>query len=120
MSYVAMAKKICPICLVEHEHNTELLLNKKLEDIPEDQRVTGWGLCDPHDFMYEEGLIALVEVIEGTENGRTELNQSDANRTGNLAHINPEALGINIEGPMAFVNQETFERIRLMAEGPKH
>ena len=35
MSHVAMAQHICQVCGSVHEHNTEVLLHKKLKDIPE-------------------------------------------------------------------------------------
>ena len=85
MSHVAMAEHICPICLTKHTYNTEILLHKQLKDIPEDRRVTGYGLCEEHQRLADEGYIALVEATAPKE-GNT-LKQEEALRTGRIAHL---------------------------------
>lgn len=85
MSHVAMAEHICVVCGTKHTHNTEILIHKQLKDIPKDERITGYGLCEEHQRLADEGYIALVEV-QALKEGNT-LKQEEALRTGRIAHL---------------------------------
>jgi len=47
------------------------------------------GLCPEHQFKYDEGYIALVEVDNNVDTitGRGTIKIGDENRTGLIAHI---------------------------------
>lgn len=112
MSHVAMAEHICPVCLNKHTHNTKILLHKRLGNIPKDKRVTGYGLCEEHQRLADEGYIALVEA-QAPEESNT-LKQEDALRTGRIAHLKRDAFAevFDQEAPdldMVFVNEGVLD-----------
>lgn len=93
-NFVAIAQKICPVCGITHEHNTEILLDKRLQDIPKDKRITGYGLCEEHDKQFKNGFIALVVADESKskinkkEDGTIDkLTMENAHRTGDIVHM---------------------------------
>jgi hypothetical protein len=86
--YVKMGKHLCPVCTKEHDSG-EILLHKRLREIPDDKTLTGWGLCDEHKAQFDDGYIFLVGADEGksskAENGGIDLN--GAYRTGDIAAV---------------------------------
>ena len=99
MSHVAIAEHICPICSNKHTHNTEILIHKRLKDIPKDKRITGYSLCEEHQELADKGYIALVEASNGTEGGTLTL--QNAERTGRLVHVKRDVFNdlFNVEAP---------------------
>lgn len=92
MSYVAMAESICPVCGTKHTDSGELLIDKRLKDIPKDKRLTGYHLCKEHQDLADKGFIALVGVDpEKSQVGGDTLKMENAHRTGNIAHLKREA-----------------------------
>lgn len=94
MSYVAIERNQCPICGELHTHNTALLLDKRLkedrfEDGPDNGPVTGWGLCEKHAKLHEDGFICLIELdMTNPPEGMTmNLENTWPMRTGNHVHI---------------------------------
>ena len=91
--YVAMAEHICPVCCVKHTFDTEILIHKNLRSIPEDKRITGWGLCEEHARLKNEGYVALVGCDEAkskkSPNGN--IMPEDAYRIGDIAHLRKSA-----------------------------
>ena len=114
-NFVAMSEHICQVCCKCHTHNTEILIHKNLRDIPEDKRVTGWGLCEEHDRLFNEGYIALVGAL--APEGSTTLKEEDAHRTGDIIHMKrtvfKETFDANISDdlPMVFVEPEVVKMI---------
>ena len=88
MSHVAMAKKICDVCGVVHEFNTEILIHKQLKDIDPDKTITGYGLCEEHQKLFDEGYIALVAAnVLASEVKNGIVKREDTQPTGELAHV---------------------------------
>ncbi len=92
-NFVAIAEHICPICTKTHTHNTEILIHKNLRAIPDDKRVTGWGMCAEHDKLAKDDYVALVGCIGSKSkflpNGN--VHPDEVYRTGNIAHIKRSA-----------------------------
>lgn len=116
MLHVAMAQHICGICGSVHEHNTEVLIPKRLKDIPDDKRITGYGLCEEHDKLFKDGYIALIgaNAPEGTDT----LKNEEADRTGDLVYLKREVFkyifGTEISDglPMVFVDPEVIQILK--------
>ena len=119
--FVAMAIHICPVCGVQHSHNTEILLHKQFRSIPEDKRVTGMSLCEEHEQLDNDGFIALIESIPTYEvpNGAMVKSQ-DLRRTGRVIHIK-RASALNIingmseevinDTPLVHIDVDSFQTI---------
>ena len=124
--YVAMAEHICPVCGVKHTYNTEILINKYLRSIPKDKRITGYGMCEEHQKLFDEGFVAMVEVSNG-EDGDA-LSQENAIRTGNLCHLRRTVFNevfntqIPDDLPMVFIGIGVIEQLQAMEakEETKH
>lgn len=83
-----MAKKICDVCGVVHEFNTEILIHKQLKDIDPDKTITGYGLCEEHQKLFDEGYIALVAAnVLASEVKNGIVKREDTQPTGELAHV---------------------------------
>ena len=113
MSHVALAEHICEICGSKHTHNTEILIHKQLRDIPEDKRVTGFGLCKEHDALFQKGFLALVGAVPPEKGNRLQI--EEAVRTGAIIHIKRELFNERFDAevpeslPMVFVDDEVVE-----------
>ena len=111
--FVAMAEHVCGICCKRHTHNTELLIHKKLRDIPKDERLLGWGLCEEHDRLFNEGYVALVGAL-APKSGNM-LNNEDAHRTGDIIHLKREVFKNTFDAnipddlPMVFIEPEVVK-----------
>ena len=112
---IVMAEHVCDICGKRHTHNAEILIHKNLRAIPQDKRVTGWGLCEEHDRLFNEGYIALVGAL-APKSGTT-LKNEDAHRTGDIIHLKREVFketfdaNISDDLPMVFVEPEVVKLI---------
>ena len=71
--------------------------------------VTGYGLCKDHQKMYDDGFVALIEV-ENEPDGDT-LHQSEAYRTGKIAHIKKEYLKVDQDTPVMFVQKGVLDEL---------
>lgn len=121
-NYVAMAQEICPICGITHEHSNELLLDKRLRSIPEDKRITGYGLCEEHDKLFQDGYIALVGADESKstfkDNGNMDFNS--AHRTGHIIHLKRDVFNnmfnteLSEDQEMVFIDQEVIALLEKM------
>jgi hypothetical protein len=110
--FIAMEESQCQICGVVHQHNTGILIDKRMRDIK--NTVTGLGLCEEHDDLYKQGMIAFIEA----DNAESEkLKFQDANRTGRVLWINLEDVrGLLDENfpdgmELAFVTVQGFDAI---------
>lgn len=79
-SYVTLEQHACPVCLKTFD-TANLLLDDKLRDVFEKYTVTGYGLCEEHKKVVEDGYVILVEVRERPQKGQ------DQYRTGNTAYL---------------------------------
>lgn len=79
-SYVTLEQHVCPVCLKTFDTGN-LLLDNKLRDVFEKYTVTGYGLCEEHKKVVEDGYVILVEVRERPQKGQ------DPYRTGNTAYL---------------------------------
>lgn len=79
-SYVTLEQHACPVCLKTFDTGN-LLLDDKLRDVFEKYTVTGYGLCEEHKKVVEDGYVILVEVRERPQKGQ------DPYRTGNTAYL---------------------------------
>lgn len=79
-SYVTLEQHACPVCLKTFD-TANLLLDDKLRDVFEKYTVTGYGLCEEHKKVVEDGYVILVEVRERPQKGQ------DPYRTGNTAYL---------------------------------
>ena len=121
MSFAALGKKQCPVCGSVHDNGGEILLHKNLKNI-EDQ-VTGQHLCAEHEKLFNDGYICLVGVNQ-PDPTVTNMQQEDAERTGELLHIKLDAFNAIIDNPvpaglpLVFVDPAVFQQLRvLMPEG---
>jgi hypothetical protein len=91
-SYVKIADKVCPICGVVHQHNAEILLDKRCRDIKTDDNgncITGYSLCENHTKLHEEGYLALIVILNPVGDI---VHMDEAVRTGEMIHIKRGAL----------------------------
>lgn len=79
-SYVTLEQHVCPVCLKTFDTGN-MLLDDKLRDVFEKYTVTGYGLCEEHKKVVEDGYVILVEVREPPKKGQ------DPYRTGNTAYL---------------------------------
>lgn len=116
-SYVSMEQKVCVVCGIAYDSGA-ILMDTRLRNSMEVKTTTGWGLCDEHQKLMDEGYIALVEAT-GTE-GSSTLKQENAIRTGNIYHLR-RAVAHNIfnvklpdDLPMVFIEPGVIEKIQAM------
>ena len=87
--FVAMAKHVCPVCGYMHEYDTAILIHRKLQAIPEDERVAGVSLCEEHDKLAKDGYVALVAIdgAKSVPSADGTVRPENAFRTGKMAHL---------------------------------
>jgi len=114
MSYVAKAKKQCPVCLDIHESG-EILIHKRLKDIPEEKTVTGLELCKEHEKLYNADYLALVVI--NTDSYQNSVAPEDADYTGQILHIKYEVFNnlmktpVDIDTPMVYIDVEMYDSL---------
>lgn len=79
-SYVTLEQHVCPVCMKTFDTGN-LLLDDNLRDVFEKYTVTGYGLCEEHKKVVEDGYVILVEVRERPQKGQ------DPYRTWNAAYL---------------------------------
>ena len=114
-SYVGLGVAICPVC--GKEHDEVVLMDKRLLPTLKYKNFTEWKLC-PDDQEKTDEFLALVEVSNVPVNGKT-LKPSEANRTGNIAHIRRTAAEHAFSIPvstllMVFVDQGVIPKLQEM------
>ena len=82
-SHVGMGVHVCPVCGLEHD--PVVLLHRFLKNALTQHEFAGWVMCPEHQKLYDEGYIALIEVI-GKPDGL-----ATAERTGRVAHVRASA-----------------------------
>lgn len=114
-SHVSLEAKVCPVCGVKHNHDCGLLLETRIRGGElmkslERETVTGWGLCEEHEKLRNDGYVALVECDPEKSSPEKDGNIKPENawRTGKLAHIKEHAFRARYkqeppEGMLVFV-----------------
>ena len=116
--YVEIEQNMCPVCGVTHTHNTGILIDKHLKPIK--NSLTGYGLCEEHDKLFNEGYVALV-VANSAKHSET-INMEDAIRTGDIMHMKREVFSdifnskIKDDQQMVFIDPEAYELIKSRIE----
>ena len=123
-SHVSMEQKICLVCGAVYDSGAVLLdtriINGKLRESMERNTITGYGLCEEHQRLFDAGYIALVEC--SNTNTKSTLSQENANRTGNIIHLNREVAShiFNTEQPadldMVFIEIGVIDKLKAMME----
>lgn len=117
-SHVSMETKQCLVCA--KEFNVGVLLDRRLRDSLEPKTLTGYGLCDEHQKLFEDGYIALIGIDESKSTVETNGNilPHNAYRTGNVIHVKHKVLdgffnvSINPKLPIIFVEDEVINKLK--------
>ena len=117
-SYVSMETKQCLVCA--KEFNVGILLDRRLSDSLEPKTLTGYGLCDEHNELFEDGYIALIGIDESKSTVETNGNilPENAYRTGSVAHVKYSVLKgffnitISKSLPVIFVEDAVIDKLK--------
>lgn len=120
-SFVAMEKNVCLVCGKVFDSGA-ILVHKRLQNIREKDAITGWGLCEEDQAMYDKGYIALVGIDPEKSNASvgSNIRPQDAFRTGSLAHLRRSVCGqvFNVtlpdDIPAIFVEDGVIEKLKTM------
>ncbi|MBH2008463.1 MAG: ATPase [Xanthomonadaceae bacterium] len=121
-SHVSLEQHVCLVCGVKYD-TSSILLDKRLRASLEHHTTTGWGLCDEHQKLSNDGFVALVECDpqrSGSPGAR--LKPEQAYRTGRLAHLKRGVFATVFNVPVAadqacvFVEPGVIERLQAMVE----
>lgn len=113
-SYVGMGQSLCPVCLKEHD--SVVLLNKRLSKTLTGHEFMGWSMCSEHQKLKDDGYVALV-VVSNTEQPTLK----NAVRTGDLVHVRASAWSklFNTSVPpkgLAFIDRAAFDKVQSIAK----
>ncbi len=91
-SYVTMEQKMCVVCGQPYSTDS-IFLDRKLGKRFEQYTITGWGMCEEHQKLKDDGYVALIgcdeEKSSRTPNGN--IDPDGAFRTGEIAHLKTTA-----------------------------
>lgn len=120
-SHVSLEQKVCPVCGITHSHNCGVLLDKRLHNSMERHTVTGYGLCEEHDRLNQEGYIMLVAAKNPADKATMQVGKAE--RTGEIAAIKREVFmqlfnvpAAQAQLPMVYVEPEVIEHLRQLME----
>lgn len=86
-SHVSLEMKVCIVC--GHKYSAGVLIQKNLRPTLERETITGYGMCEEHQKLSDDGYLALVGIdptkSEILPNGNVK--PEGVYRTGNVAHI---------------------------------
>ncbi|WP_395322397.1 ATPase [Variovorax sp. UC74_104] len=126
-SHVSLERHLCLVCGLSFDTGG-ILLDGRLRQRMQRHTVTGWGLCEPHRQLFDEGFVALIECDperSGVPADQNRMKPEQAWRTGRLVHLKREALARAIdvalapEVPCVFVEPGVIERLQAVV-GPAH
>lgn len=117
-SYVSMETKQCLVCA--KEFNVGVLLDRRLRDSLEPKTLTGYGLCDEHNKLFEDEYIALIGIDESksTVESNGNILPHNAYRTGNVIYVKYSVLEgffnipINKSLPVIFVEDAVIDKLK--------
>lgn len=84
-SFVSLSARVCVVCGATYEDG-DLLLDKRLSNTLERTTVVGYGMCDEHEKLKNDGYVAIIETVDSSSKSET-LRPSEANRTGRIIHL---------------------------------
>ena len=113
-SYVSLEQQLCIVC--GHPYASGVLIHKNLKPVLEPKTVTGWGICEEHKKLRDDGFVALVEINNPGASGST-LSPDTASRTGIFMHMKTEVFeqvfnGKVDERMVAFIEPEVTAKIK--------
>jgi len=122
--YVKMGKYLC-VATGKTFESGEILLDKRLKDIPEDKTVTGWGISPEIQEKIDNGFIVCVSIDldkSGAKEGK-HLQPDSVYRTGQIAYIRELAFfgitGREPENKIIFVDDGFIEMMqKIIADIP--
>ena len=127
-SYVTMEQHICPVCGKTFDTGN-IIMDKRLKESFDSKTVTGYGLCEEHEELFNQGYVALIEIDEKKSNlaGKNkDIHSKDVYRTGNLAHIKIDIFRniFSFSPPhrnqaYVFVEEGLIEKLKLLIEEDK-
>ena len=124
-SYVSLEQKVCPVCGITHSHNCAVLLDKRLRNSMERLTITGYGLCEEHDRLNQEGYIMLVAAKNPADKATMQV--GEAERTGEVAAIKREVFmqlfnvpAAQAQLPMVYVEPEVIEVLKQRMSDAEH
>jgi hypothetical protein len=88
-SHVSLEQHLCLVCGKVFDTGS-ILLDKRLQASLQRHTVTGWGLCNEHQKLFDAGFVALIECDpqrSGSPGRADRMKPDDAYRTGRLAHV---------------------------------
>jgi len=124
-SHVSLEQHLCLVCGLGFDTGG-ILFDRRLRQSMERHTVTGWGLCDAHRKLFEEGFVALIECDperSGVPADQHHMRPEQAWRTGRLAHLKREVfarvanIALAHDVPCVFVEPGVIERLQAMV-GP--
>lgn len=120
-SHMSLEQKVCPVCGITHSHNCAVLLDKRLRNSMERHTITGYGLCEEHDRLNQEGYIMLVAAKNPADKATMQVGKAE--RTGEIAAIKREVFmqlfnvpAAQAQLPMVYVEPEVIEHLRQLME----
>jgi len=121
-SHVSLEMKVCIVC--GHKYSAGVLIQKNLRPTLERETVTGYGMCEEHQKLSDDGYLALVGIdptkSEILPNGNVK--PEGVYRTGNVAHIRMAIMHqvINAKIPdgqeVVFVEDEVIHLLKARME----
>jgi hypothetical protein len=124
-SHVTMERLMCIVCGKEFDSGN-LLLDTRMRKQFDKHTTTGYGLCEEHKKLHEDGYLALIVCDESKSKPVGDgLKNEDAHRTGEIIHIRRTAFkkiftGVSAEainGAVMFLSSETAEQLKQISQG---
>ena len=121
-SHVSLERHVCLVCGTAFDTGN-ILLDKRLRANLERHTATGWGLCDEHQRLFDDGFVALVVCDperSGKPTGADRLKPGEAYRTGRLAHLKRDAftgvfnVPLSADQACVFVEPGVIEQLQAM------
>jgi len=120
-SHVTLEQKLCVVCGKTYDSGA-ILLDQRLRKRFEMHTTTGYGMCPEDQGKKDGGYVALVEcdATKSMASGNI-MKPENAHRTGRIMHMRKKVFAgmFNVEGdtpPMAFIEQEAFDKIKVNYE----
>jgi len=117
-SHVSLEHKICVVCGSKYQTDA-ILLDTRLNNSLPPRAITGWGMCEEHQKLKDDGFVALV----GCDESRSILKRNDsidpdgAFRTGSFVHLKTntwdQIMNVPVpEGKVCFCEDEIIEHLK--------
>ena len=115
-SYVSMERRVCVVCCKEYDTGA-LLLDKRLRDSMDKHTLTGWGMCEEHQKLKDDGYVAMVGCDASKQGDSDTIKPEEAHRTGKIAHIKKHVFNsiFNVEAPchgVVFCDSKIIDKLQ--------